>query len=91
MPDRAFTVTLEVSDEISPEARETALSRAKEAIVLSFWESGEISTRYAAEELGMTYRGFLDLLAERGIAVERGPIDLEAVEETIRAAKSEHP
>jgi predicted HTH domain antitoxin len=91
MSDKAFTVTLEVSDEISHEARATALSRAEEAIVLSFWESGEISTRRAAEELGLTYRGFLDLLAERGIPVERGPLDLEGVEETIRSVKDGHP
>jgi hypothetical protein len=55
--------------------------QAREGAVLALWEGQELTIREAAEELGLTYAGFLDLLAERGIPVVRGPLDLKALEE----------
>ena len=40
-----------------------------------------LTVREAAEELGLTYREFLDRLAARGIPVESGPLDTKALEE----------
>src|SRR5207248_11479498 len=77
----AVKVTLEVPDEVSKETKTVAEHKAHESAVLAVWEAGEILTRQAAAELGLTYYDFLDLLAVRGIPVERGPLNLEAVED----------
>ena len=66
-------------------------TRVEEAAVLALWEAGELSTRRAAEELGLSYREFLDLLAARGIPVESGPLNLQAIEEAERKLASGQP
>lgn len=43
----------------------------KECVVLELYRRGEISTGKAAELLGMGYRQFLDLLAQRKIPLFR--------------------
>src|SRR5438105_11688433 len=80
----AVRVTLEVPGEVSMDTKAVAERKARESAVLAVWEAGEMSTRQAAAELGLTYYDFLDLLAERGIPVERGPLNLEAIEEARR-------
>jgi predicted HTH domain antitoxin len=73
-------------DSISDSTRDTAEARAREVVVLALWEAGEVSTRQAADELGLTYRDFLDLLSARGIPVEDS-FDREALQkarETLR-------
>ena len=49
-------------------------------MVLTLWQEEQISTRVAAEELGLTYREFLDLLAARGIPVVDGSFEMEPIE-----------
>src|SRR5438034_5522113 len=78
---KAVKVNLEMPEGIPDPIRAAAQSRAEEAVVLELWEAGELSTRRAAEELGLNYRGFLDLLAAKGIPVESGPLNLKAIEE----------
>ena len=63
-------------------------TRVEEAAVLALWEAGDLSTRRAAEGLSLAYREFLDLLAARGIPVESGPLNLQAIEETERKLAS---
>lgn len=75
----AVKVTLDLPDEVKEENRVTAEQKAHEAAVLALWESAEISTREAASELGLAYHAFLDLLSEKGIPVERGVFDADAV------------
>jgi predicted HTH domain antitoxin len=84
-------VDLEVPEGVSEEARETARRRAREGAVLALWETGAISTREAAAELGLTYYDYLDLLAERGIPVVRGEFDEEAVEKARRDFAAKQP
>ena len=79
MAVRAIKVNLEVPEGVSEEERAVAEQRGREAVVLSLWEADQLSTREAAEELGLSYGDFLDLLAARGIPVERGELNLEAI------------
>jgi predicted HTH domain antitoxin len=88
---KAVKVQLEVPDEVSAENKAVAERKAHETAVLSLWEAGEISTRQAAAELELTYHGFLDLLAERGIPVESGMFDAEALEEARRKLAARRP
>jgi predicted HTH domain antitoxin len=78
---KTMRVNLEVPPGISDQARENAERQAYQAAALALWQEQQMTIREAAEELGLTYRGFLDLLAARGISVERGPLDLQALEE----------
>ena len=48
-------------------------ARTLEALVISLWQMGEISTRVAAEALGLTYRDYLALLATKGVPVALPP------------------
>jgi hypothetical protein len=64
------SIQLDVPEEVSAEVRELAAQHAHETAVLVLWQAGEISTRTAAAELGITYYDFLDMLAEKGIPVE---------------------
>lgn len=57
---------------------------AREAAVIDLWEREELSIREAAEELGLTYAHFLDLLAARGIPILRRPPNEKAIEEAER-------
>lgn len=77
---KAVKVMVEVPQGVSEETKATVERKAHETSVLHLWESGDFSTRQAAEELGLTYRGYLDLLAERGIPVESGMFDENALE-----------
>lgn len=77
---KTVKVNLEVPAGISDQARDRAQREADEAAVLALWQQQELTLREAAEELGLTYRGFLDLLAAKDIPVERGPVDLEALQ-----------
>ena len=77
---KTVKVNLEVPAGISDQARDRAQREADEAAVLALWQQQELTLREAAEELGLTYRGFLDLLTAKDIPVERGPADLEALQ-----------
>jgi predicted HTH domain antitoxin len=74
-------VTVEAPKVVSEQARHNAQRKAREAAVLSLWEEGEITASRAAEELALSIHDFLDLLAARGLPVESGPLDLQAIDE----------
>ncbi|HTE20979.1 MAG TPA: UPF0175 family protein [Armatimonadota bacterium] len=84
MPTKTVKTRVEVPGRVSEAARENAERQAHESAVLSLWQAGEISTREAAAELGLTYHDYLDLLAARGIPVVQGSLNLEAIEEAER-------
>lgn len=84
MITKEIHMTLEVPEGTSEADRAAAELRAREAAVLSLWENEALSTRAAAERLGLAYGEFLDLLAARGIPVERGPLATEAIEAAAR-------
>jgi predicted HTH domain antitoxin len=68
-------------DEASGQRKQAVQSCVDELLCLELWKQGDMSTRQAAEALGLTYREFLDLLADRGIPVEDGEFDPKAIEE----------
>lgn len=81
---RSVKVNVEVPEGTSDQNRAAAGRRAHEAAVLSLWEAGDLTIREAAADLGLQYHEFLDLLAQRGIPVSRGALNLEAIEEAER-------
>jgi predicted HTH domain antitoxin len=80
MRTKTVKVNVEVPADIPDQTRKVVESEAEEAVVLALWKTGELSTRRAAEELGLSYRDFLDLLTARGLPIERGDLNLEAIE-----------
>jgi predicted HTH domain antitoxin len=81
---KTVRVSVEVPESVSEQARESAERQAHEAAVLSLWQREQLTIREAAEELGLAYADFLDLLAVRGIPVVQGPLDLDSVEQAER-------
>jgi predicted HTH domain antitoxin len=88
MATRAIKVNVEVPGGVSEQDRVVAEQRAREAVILSLWEANRLSTREAAEELGISYGDFLDLLAARSIPVERGELSLAAIRAASRRLAS---
>jgi predicted DNA-binding protein (UPF0251 family) len=88
---RTVKVSIEVPAGISDQARDRAQREADEAALLALWQQQELTIRDAAEELGLTYRGFLDLLAAKDIPVERGPVELEALQAARQKLAGGHP
>ena len=78
---KTVKVILEVPPKVGDHAQAVAQTRALEAAVLALWQEGKLTVREAAEELGLTYREFLDLLTAKGIPVESGPLDTKALGE----------
>jgi predicted HTH domain antitoxin len=78
---KTVRVKLEVPTGVPHEARTAAEEQAHETAVLILWQQHALTLREAAEELDLSYRAFLDLLAERGLPVEQGASGLMALEE----------
>lgn len=89
MLPKTIEVKIEVPDEVSEKGLKAAEAKAKEAAVISLWEQGELSTRQAAAVLGMTYRAYLDLLAERGIPIVQGQSSEANLKEALRQVRSD--
>jgi hypothetical protein len=64
---RTLEIHLDLPDTTSEESLRVAGRMAKEAAVLALQQRGELTIGEAAEELGLTYGGYLDLLAEKGL------------------------
>jgi predicted HTH domain antitoxin len=88
---KTVKVDLEVPPEVGDDAKAIAQTKAHEAAVLALWQEGKLTIREAAEELGLTYRELLELLATKGIPIERGPGDLVALEEARRKLAEGRP
>jgi predicted HTH domain antitoxin len=84
-------VTVKVRDGISDESKASAERHAQEAAVIDLWERDELSIREAAEELGLTYTEFLDLLAAKGIPILRRQPNERAIEEAERKLAERSP
>lgn len=75
----------------TPEIRETLEfpttneeRRERETVVLEKWQASELTIREAAEQLGLSYGEFLELLDARGVPVERSPVNLDAVQMAVQ-------
>jgi predicted HTH domain antitoxin len=83
-----ITIHLTIPEDLPHDAREHTQREATVAGVLALWQRQHLTIREAAEELGLTYQEFLELLDQRGLPVERGPLDLTALEEARRSSGS---
>lgn len=68
---------LEIAIELPEDQWCEAVQAAQEAAILTLFRNGAISTRVAAQVLGLTYHAFLDRLASVALPVARGPLDLK--------------
>jgi hypothetical protein len=64
---RTLEISLDVPDSTSEESLRVAERVAKEAALLALQQCGELTMGEAADELGLPYGGYLDLLAEKGL------------------------
>jgi hypothetical protein len=87
MASKTVHLHLDIPEGIPDRIKQIVEEQAHETAVLVLWQSGEYSTREAAEELGLTYHDFLDLLADRGIPVEGAQSHLAATEEARQKRK----
>lgn len=84
---KTLDIHIEVPDDVSDESLRLAECRAREAAVLFLQQEGELSIREAAMELGLSYEGYLDLLAAKGLPASFGTADpgvMDAVRERLR-------
>jgi hypothetical protein len=77
---RTVVIRLDVPDTTSEEALQVAERVAKEAAVLALQQRGELTMGEAADELGLTYGGYLELLAEKGLPATCDGTDREVME-----------
>ena len=73
-------ITIELPEDVPEEQQREAMKAAQEAAILMLFQNGAISTRVAAQALGLTYRAFLDRLVAVALPVARGPLDLKRLE-----------
>lgn len=81
----ARQLTIQIPEGLSQEDEKAA----KEAAVIALYQKGAISTRRAAEMLRLTYRQYLDLLAERGIPQATPPLHPDTIERVIAKERRE--
>jgi hypothetical protein len=67
-------LTIELPENLGEDQRCAATRAAQEAAVLTLFRSGAISSRVAAQTLGLSYTVFLDRIAELGIFAASGPL-----------------
>lgn len=84
---KTLDIKIQIPKMISGQAAERAKSRAREAAVVSLQQEGELTIREAAAELGLTYEGYLDLLAMRGLPATQGEAGPEVLESLFQAAQ----
>jgi predicted HTH domain antitoxin len=80
MSGKTVRVEVEVPAGISEATTTLARQRAREGAILALWQDDVLSTRQAAAELDLSYTEFLDLLADRGMPMERGELNTGAIE-----------
>jgi hypothetical protein len=64
---KTLEILIEVPDTASDDSMRLAEMEAKEAAILVLQQQGVLTIREAAIGLGVTYEGYLQLLAERGL------------------------
>jgi predicted HTH domain antitoxin len=73
-------LTIELPENLQDDQRQAAAKAAQEAAILTLFRNGAISSRVAAQVLGLSYYAFLDRLAELRVPVAREPLAASVVE-----------
>ena len=82
---RTLDIRIEIPEDASEEAVQTAAARGREAAVIVLQQEGELSISCAAGELGLSYERYLDLLAEKGLPASNADTDPEVIKRFIEA------
>jgi hypothetical protein len=77
---QVLDVQIELPEGTPEETIQLASLKAREAAILVLQQEGQLSIREAAAELGRTYEGYLDLLAERGLPATHDTTTPETME-----------
>ena len=85
-----LNMTIELPENLQEDQRQAAMKAAQEAAILTLFRDGAISSRVAAQALGLTYHAFLDHLAEIGLPVARGTLATHALA-SVRQHISQEP
>jgi hypothetical protein len=72
---KLLEIRIQVPEETPAESIRSAASRGREAAVLALQQEGNLSIREAADRLGLTYEGYLDLLAAHGLPASHDGTD----------------
>jgi mannose-6-phosphate isomerase-like protein (cupin superfamily) len=80
---RTLEIQIQVPEAASDESLRLAEEKAKEAVILALQQQGELTIREAAAALGLTYEGYLKLLAQHGLPATTNDTD-PAVMDTLR-------
>jgi hypothetical protein len=84
---KTLDIKIQVSGAMSDRAAKLAEAKAREAAVIVLQQEDELTIREAAAQLGLTYGGYLDLLAEKGLPAshdETDPAVLEILRQGMR-------
>jgi len=76
---KTVDIRIPILDSVSDEAVTHALAVGREAVVVSLQQQGEYTIREAAQELGLTYERYLELLSEKGLPASQDDGDLHAL------------
>ena len=84
---KTLDIKIQAPGAVSDRAAKLAEAKAREAAIIALQQEGELTIREAATELGLTYEGYLDLLAEKGLPAshdETHPAVLETLRQGMR-------
>lgn len=70
---------------MSPDEMQHAERDAREGAVIGLWQAGRLSTREAAEQLGLGYHDFLDLLTQKNVPVVDGNFRVDELNALLQA------
>jgi hypothetical protein len=85
---KVLDVRIEVPDAVSENAVKAAEAWAREAATIALQQSGELTIREAAAELGLTHEEYLRRLTEKGFslsAYEQDPVALDEIRQGLTA------
>ena len=74
---------IQIGTDVSEQSLSVARARAREAAVIALQQAGDLSIREAAQELGLSYQGYLQLLNRLALPVS--PVDASSDLDSIRA------
>jgi predicted HTH domain antitoxin len=82
---KTLDIRIDVPKDVSDKAARFAEAKAREAAVIALQQEGELTIREAAEELGLSYEGYLNLLASRELPISKEASDQTAIDELRQA------
>jgi hypothetical protein len=82
---RRLKIDIPLPEAVSDEALQLARELARETVILTLQQQGELTIREAAAGLGLTYSDYLSLLADRGLPAANADTDPAVLEKLRRS------